>query len=128
MEIISLSIDDETLNKLEEIQENSSFNGRSELIRKAIENLYQETSDREELEGRLNAVIIARHPHQNEQNIAEISHDFDDILTTQLHSKLSNDKCLEVFHTDGSADKVIEFYNRLEGSKDTESVNILPQN
>lgn len=128
MEIISLSTDDETLNKLEEIQENSSFNGRSELIRKAIENLYQETSDREELEGRLNAVIIARHPHQNEQNIAEISHDFDDILTTQLHSKLSNEKCLEVFHTDGSADKVIEFYNRLEGSKDTESVNILPQN
>lgn len=128
MEIISLSIDDETLDKIEEIQENSSFNGRSELIRKAIENLYQETSDREELEGRLNAVIIARHPHQNEQNIAEISHDFDNILTTQLHSKLSNDKCLEVFHTDGSADKVIEFYNRLEGSKDTESVNILPQN
>lgn len=128
MEIISLSIDDETLDKIEEIQGNSSFNGRSELIRKAIENLHQETSDREELEGQLNAVIIARHPHQNEQNIAEISHRFDDILTTQLHSKLSNDKCLEVFHTDGPADKVIEFYNQLEGSKDTESVNILPQN
>ncbi len=128
MEVISLSIDDETLDKIEEIQESSSFNGRSELIRKAIENLHQEASDREELEGRLNAVIIARHSHSKEQKIAEISHEFDDILTTQLHSKLSNDKCLEVFHTDGSADKVIEFYNQLEGSKDTESVNILPQN
>ena len=128
MEIISLSIDDETLDKIEEIQKNSSFNGRSELIRKAIENLHQETNKREDIEGRLNAVIIARHPHKNEHSIAEISHDFDDILTTQLHSKLSNDKCLEVFHTDGPADRVIDFYNRLEGSKDTESVNILPQN
>lgn len=128
MEIISLSIDDETLDKIEEIQENSSFNGRSELIRKAIENLHQETSEREDIEGRLNAVIIARHPHRNENKIAEISHDFDQVITTQLHSKLSNDKCLEVFHTDGKAEKVIEFYNRLEGSKNTESVNILPQN
>ena len=128
MEVISLSIDDETLDKIEDIQENSSFSGRSELIRKAIENLHQETSNREELEGRLNAVIIARHPHSNEQKIAEISHDYDEILTTQLHSKLSNDKCLEVFHTDGPADEVISFYNSLEGSKDTESVNILPQN
>ena len=128
MEVISLSVDDETLEKIEEIRKNSSFNGRSELIRKAIENLHQETSDREELEGRLNAVIIARHNHSKEQKIAEISHDFDDILTTQLHSKLSNDKCLEVFHTNGPADRVIKFYNQLEGSKDTESVNILPQN
>jgi CopG family nickel-responsive transcriptional regulator len=128
MEIISLSIDDKTLDKIEEIKESASFNGRSELIRKAIENLHQETVDREELEGRLNAVIIARHPHSHEQKIAEISHEFDDVLTTQLHSKLSNDKCLEVFHTDGPAEEVIEFYNKLEGSKDTESVNILPQN
>jgi CopG family nickel-responsive transcriptional regulator len=128
MEIISLSIDDETLDKIEEIRESASFNGRSELIRKAIENLHQETADREDLEGRLNAVIIARHPHSHEQKIAEISHHFDDVITTQLHSKLSNDKCLEVFHTDGPAEEVIGFYNKLEGSKETESVNILPQN
>ena len=128
MEVISLSIDDETLGKIEEIQDNSSFNGRSELIRKAIENLHQEISDRDDLEGELNAVIIARHSHSKEQKIAEISHRFDDVLTTQLHSKLNNDKCLEVFHTDGTAERVINFYKELEGSKDTESVNILPQN
>lgn len=127
MEVISLSIDDETLDKIKEIQGNSSFNGRSELIRKAIENLHQETNDREELEGELNAVIIARHSHTKEQKIAEISHNFDDVLTTQLHSKLNNDKCLEVFHTNGTAERVINFYNQLEGSKHTESVNILPQ-
>lgn len=128
MEVISLSIDDRTLQKIEEINENASFNGRSELIRTAIENLHQQTNNRDKLEGELNAVIIARHAHSKEQNIAEISHKFDDILTTQLHSKLDNNKCLEVFHTNGKADKVINFYNNLEGSKNTESVNILPQN
>jgi len=128
MEVISLSIDYETLEKIGEIQENSSFNGRSELIRKAIENLHQETSNREKLEGKLNAVIISRHEHSNEQNIAKIAHKHDSILTTQLHSKIDTEKCLMIFHTNGPAKNVINFYNKLQGSKKTRSVNILPQN
>lgn len=128
MEIISLSIDEETLAKIEDIHEKGSFNGRSELIRKAIENLHQEIARKNALEGRLNAVVVVRHPHKKESEIARISHSFDQVITTQLHSKLDSDKCLEIFHVDGPADQVIELYNQLEGSKHTESVNILPQN
>jgi len=128
MEVISLSIDDQTLEKIDEIQEKGSFNGRSELIRKAVEGLYQDINDRSHLKGKINAVIVVRHPHKHEHGISEISHSFDDIVTTQLHSKLSDDKCLEVFHTNGPADEVLNFYNNLQGSKHTESVNILPQN
>lgn len=128
MEIISLSLDDETMEKIEDIQENSSFNGRSELFRKAIENLHQEVRSNQNLDGDLNAVLVVRHPHRKEQEIASLAHEYDRVITTQLHSKLDGEKCLEVFHTDGSADEVIEFYNSLEGSKHTESVNILPQN
>ncbi|QGA79921.1 CopG family ribbon-helix-helix protein [Candidatus Nanohalobium constans] len=128
MEIISLSLDEETLEKIDEIQEEASFNGRSELIRKAVENLHQEVEDNQSLEGELNAVIVVRHPHKKEERIAHISHDFDDVVTTQLHSKLDGQVCLEVFHTNGKAERVINFYNELEGSKHTESVNMLPQN
>lgn len=128
MEIISLSLDEETLGKIDEIQDQASFTGRSELIRKAVENLHQEVIDNQSLEGNLNAVIIARHPHRKEQRIAEIAHEFNGVITTQLHSKLDGENCLEVFHTNGKAEKVIKFFDRLEGSKHTESVNILPQN
>jgi len=127
MEVISLSIDEDTMSKIDEIQEEASFNGRSELIRKAVEGLYQEVADRDKLSGDMNAVVVVRHPHKHEGGISEISHEFDDIVTTQLHSKLNNEKCLEVFHTNGDADRVIDFYNQLEGSKNTESVSILPQ-
>ena len=127
MEVISLSTDEETLNKINEIQQAASFDGRSELIRTAIENLHQQAEDNQSLEGELNAVIVVRHPHKKEQRIAHISHEYDDIVTTQLHSKLNGENCLEVFHTQGKAQKVISFYNELEGSKNTESVNILPQ-
>ena len=128
MEIISLSVDEETLDKIEKIQAEASFKGRSELIRKAVENLHRETQKNQKLEGKLNAIIVTRHPHRREQKIAEIAHRFDDVLTAQLHSKLDGDNCLEVFHTNGPAERVIQLYNELEGSKNTESVNILPQN
>jgi CopG family nickel-responsive transcriptional regulator len=127
MEIISLSLDEETLDKIDSIQEKASFNGRSELIRTAVENLHQEVEDNQSLEGELNAVVVVRHPHKKEQRIAHISHEYDDIVTTQLHSKLDGENCLEVFHTHGKAERVIGFYNELEGSKHTESVNMLPQ-
>lgn len=128
MEVISLSLDKETEDKIEEIQEEANFNGRSELIRKAVENLHQEVIDNQRLEGELNAVIIARHPHRKEQEIAEIAHQYNNVITTQLHSKLDGENCLEVFHTNGVAEDVIDFFNGLEGSKHTESVNIMPQN
>lgn len=121
-------MDEETLGKIEQIQEEGSFNGRSELIRKAIENLHQEVKTNQKLEGELNAVIVTRHPHKREQKIAEIAHEYDSVITTQLHSKLDGNNCLEVFHTNGKAEKVIDFFNELEGSKSTKSVNILPQN
>ena len=127
MEIISLSLDEETLNKIENIQEKASFNGRSELFRTAIENLSQKIKENNSLKGEINSVIIVRHPHTKEQSIAHISHKYDDIITTQLHSKLDSENCLEVFHTGGDAERIIKFYNQLEGSKHTESVNILPQ-
>lgn len=127
MEIISLSIDDESQAKIDEIESEASFNGRSELIRKAIGNLHEELVSRKKLEGFLNAVVVVRHPHNAEGSISEISHRHDDVIITQLHSKLDNDKCLEIFHTEGSAKEVLDFSQDLEGSKHTESVRLLPQ-
>lgn len=128
MEIISLSLDERTLDKIGELQEKSSFDGRSELFRTAIENLHTNLEENRSLEGDLNAVIVVRHPHTQEQRVAQISHKYDEIVDTQLHSKLDGESCLEVFHTQGKADRVISFYNELEGSKHTEAANILPQN
>mgnify|MGYP006276308731 FL=1 len=127
MEIISLSLDGETLSKIDEIQEKASFNGRSEMIRKAIEGLHQELIERENVKGDINAVIVVRHPHKHEHGISNISHSFDEVITTQLHNKLNNEKCLEVFHVKGEAEKIVELQNQLEGSKHTEAVDILIQ-
>jgi len=125
MEVISLSLDSETLEKLEEIQERSSFNGRSELFRKAIDQLHRTQNSLSDMEGSINAVIVVKHPHKRERSVTEIAHKHDGMLKSQLHSKLDEENCIEIFQVEGEAGEVRSLYNQLKGSKDTESVQII---
>jgi CopG family nickel-responsive transcriptional regulator len=127
MEIISLSLDEATLDKIGEIQEQTHFDGRSELVRTAIESLHQETHKLSDFENRLNALVVVRHNHTKEGAISDIAHQFEHIINTQLHSNLQNENCLEVFHVDGDAATIKEFYRTFKSSKSTAAVNILPQ-
>lgn len=127
MEVISLSLDERTLEKISEIQDKTRFQGRSELVRTAIESLYQETNSIADLQNHLNALVVVRHDHQKEGTVSDIAHDFEAIINTQLHSNLKNGNCLEVFHVDGDAATIKDFYNTLKASKSTEAVNLLPQ-
>lgn len=128
MEIISLSLDENTLKKIEEIQEKTNFEGRSELVRTAVESLHQELTKLSDYQNQLNALVVVRHNHTKEGAITDISHRFEDIINTQLHSNLQNGNCLEVFHVDGDAEEIKGFYKTLKASKSTEAVNLLPQN
>ena len=127
MEIISTSVDQKTVEKLDFIQENSSFDGRSELVRKAVSDLYEDTRRKKGLTGEISAAIVLQHSHESEQKISEISHSTDGIILTQLHNSLDNGTCLEVFLVQGSSDKVLDFYNDLNGVKATDSVSFIPQ-
>lgn len=127
MEIISLSLDETTLDKIEDIQEKTNFDGRSELVRTAIESLYQETNKLSDYNDGLNALVVVRHNHSKEGVISDIAHRFEPVINTQLHSNLQNGNCLEVFHVDGEAGEIKTFYRTLKASKSTEAVNILPQ-
>jgi metal-responsive CopG/Arc/MetJ family transcriptional regulator len=70
MGIISCSLDEETEDKIDFIQENSAFDGRSELIRKAISEMYEETKRKQGLTGKINAVIFVQHSHESEHKVS----------------------------------------------------------
>lgn len=127
MEIISLSLDSSALAKIEQIQDVTNFQGRSELVRTAIDTLHRDTFTLDDYTGAMNAVIVARHQHRHEGAVSDISHGFGQLINTQLHSNLKDGNCLEIFHVDGTAARIKSFYNELAASKQTESVNILPQ-
>jgi NikR C terminal nickel binding domain. len=38
--------------------------------------------------------------------VSGITHNFEDLITTHLHSKIEKEKCMELFVIDGDAEKV----------------------
>lgn len=126
MEVTSVSLDDSTEQKIEEIMERTSFDGRSELLRKAVDELHAGMDTLEHTGEMLNAVIVVKHPRE-EKGVSEISHRYDSLISTQLHSTLDAETCLEIFHVNGASDTVKEMYKHLHGSRSTESVRVVPQ-
>lgn len=127
MGIISCSLDEETEDKIDFIQGNSAFDGRSELIRKAISDLYLDTKQKKGVSGEISAAVFVEHDHENEHRVSEIAHRTDDIILTQLHHRLDEQRCLEIFLVESQGSEVVRFYDNLNGSKATDTVRLILQ-
>jgi CopG family nickel-responsive transcriptional regulator len=107
MAIISLSLSETMLEELDRVQKEMRFSGRSEVIRAAIRMLLGELKEKS-LIGRVKGILLLIHEHEAEGLVTNVKHNFLDIIHTQLHNRLREGKCLELFLLDGEAERVRE--------------------
>nr|QNO53241.1 putative nickel-responsive regulator [Methanosarcinales archaeon ANME-1 ERB6] len=106
MTIISISLTAEILNEIDKLQQELGFSGRSEVMRAGARMLLADNKEKENLEGRLNSVLLLIHTQKVEGTVTEIKHKYEDIISTQIHNHLREDKCLEVFILEGDAARI----------------------
>ena len=106
MAIISISLNDKLLTEIDQLQEELGFSGRSEVIRAGARMLLADNREKEKLEGRLNSVLLLIHSQKVEDTVTAIKHEFEDIISTQIHNHLREDKCIEVFILEGDAARI----------------------
>ncbi|MGA1866658.1 MAG: CopG family ribbon-helix-helix protein, partial [Thermoplasmatota archaeon] len=70
-------------------------------------------------------VLVIVHESHRVSDMDEIRHNFMGIITTQIHSHLKNDKCLEVFIVKGDADEVIAMISRFRGKDELDYVKFV---
>src|SRR3972149_2220681 len=109
MPIISISLNDNILEEMTNSQNTLGFSGRSELIRAAVRMFIAEMKTQNELTGKINGVLITSHNQDTEHFVTNIKHKNEDIINTQIHSRLENGKCLEVFILEGTADLCVYY-------------------
>jgi CopG family nickel-responsive transcriptional regulator len=114
MTIISISLPDELLEELEKRIREQGFSGRSDVVRAGAKMLIADCKEKERLEGSLNSVLLVIHPQNVEDTVTEIKHEFEDIISTQIHNHLRKDTCLEIFILEGDADRVKELVRMLQ--------------
>ncbi|MEJ2281202.1 MAG: CopG family ribbon-helix-helix protein [Candidatus Bathyarchaeota archaeon] len=112
MTIISVSIPEILLERVESSIKEQGFANRSEILRQALRTFINESKNINELSGEITAsitIIYERKPTKGQ--ISEIHHSFGDIISTFLHAHIDEDYCLEVIVVKGEADTIKKLVN-----------------
>jgi CopG family transcriptional regulator, nickel-responsive regulator len=125
MTIVSLSFPDQMVKDLDQIQDTGGFAGRSELVRAAIRLLIEDRKEKDSLLGHVNAVIVVTHDESNEAPITKLKHEFEDIVKTHIHNKISHSNCVELFLVEGEGRKVASMTKAFQREEKMKSVKLI---
>ena len=125
MAIVSLSFPDQMVKDMDQIQKSGGFAGRSELVRAAIRLLLEDSKEKDALSGRMNAIIVVTHDESNEAPITRLKHEFEDIVKTHIHNKISQNNCVELFLLEGDGKKVGSMTREFQKEDKLKSVKLV---
>ena len=114
MTIVSLSFPDQMIKEMDQIQKSGGFAGRSELVRSAIRLLFEDSKEKSALSGRMNEAPITR-----------LKHEFEDIVRTHIHNKISQNNCVELFLLEGDAKAIGSMTREFQKEDKLKSVKLL---
>ena len=114
--IISISLNDELLERVDEVQRELGFSGRSEVIRAGIRMLIADSKEREKLTGTLNSVLMLVHTKSVEDTVTRMKHEHEGVINAHLHCHLRGDKCLEILVLNGDAPKIKQLVDAFHSS------------
>jgi CopG family nickel-responsive transcriptional regulator len=123
--IISISLTEDLLSEMDAIERELGFSGRSEVIRAGARMLIADSREKRRLSGRLSSVLMVIHSQGAEDVVTKIKHRFEDIIKTQIHSHLREDKCLEIFTIEGNAGRVKELVKLFQSNGKIEYVKLV---
>ena len=125
MPIVSISLNDEILAELDKLQKSMGFSGRSEAIRAGIRTFVSDEKQKSELSGNIHAILLVVHNDEYDHVVSGITHNFEDLITTHLHSKIEKEKCMELFLIDGDAEKVSTMTRNFQTNKNMDTVKLV---
>ena len=126
MTVVSVSMPDELLERIDTFADEHGYTGRSEVVREAARNLLGEFEDKQ-LEGRdLMGVVTVLFDFQStdvEQRMMHLRHDYDELVTSHVHNHVGDHYCMELFILEGELTDISTFVGKIRATKDILSVD-----
>ena len=123
--IISFSVPEKLLERVENSIREQGFANRSEIIRQALRAFVMESRSLRELEGEIAASITIIYERGTKKGqISEIQHSFGDIISTYLHAHIEEDYCLEEIVVKGEADNLRKLVDAFRTSKHIDQIKV----
>jgi len=123
--IISVSVPDELLVKLDNSIKKRGFASRSEILRQAIRAFMEEYRSLESITGEVTATVtvIYAKAAKNERMLS-IQHEYENVVLTFLHSHVDKDNCLEVMVVKGPIQNIRKLTDALKANRAVKQIKV----
>ena len=119
MTVVSVSMPESLLERLDEFAEEHGYTGRSEVVREASRNLLGEFEDRD-LEGRdLMGVVTVVFDHETssaEERMIQVRHEHEDDVVSNVHNHVGDHYCMELFVLEGRLEEISTFVRKIRAT------------
>jgi CopG family nickel-responsive transcriptional regulator len=131
MTVVSVSMPDELLERIDGFAEDHGYTGRSEVVREAARNLMGEFDDRKLEDRDLIGVVTVLFDYENttvEERMMRLRHEHEHLVASNVHNHVGDHYCMELFILEGSLTDISTFVGKVRATKDTLSVDysVLP--
>lgn len=126
MAVVSVSMPDELLERIDAFSEEHGYTGRSEVVREAARNLLGEFEDTKLEDRDLMGVVTILFDYDStdvENRLMHLRHDHDEVVTSHIHNHVGEHYCMELFILEGSMADISTFVGKVRATKDTLTVD-----
>ncbi|EMA42104.1 CopG family ribbon-helix-helix protein [Halococcus hamelinensis] len=128
MSIVSISMPEELVTRLDEFADDHGYSGRSEVVRQSARNLLSEFENEQEENEELASVVIALFDYglsHVEQQLMQLRHEHNNLVVSNDHCHTNGPYCMELFVLDGSMEDISTFIRKVRAVSDIDSVDHL---
>ena len=128
MTVISITLPYELLARLDALVRERGYYSRSEAIRDAIRSMLAEAELAKVEGGLIAAVILVASDLMRkdvDSKLVEIRSEYEDIVTENLHQRIGNEYCIDVFLALGERKRIAAFVGRIRGTRGVRDVKVV---
>ncbi|MGB9987652.1 CopG family ribbon-helix-helix protein [Salarchaeum japonicum] len=126
MAVVSVSMPDELLERIDDFADSHGYTGRSEVFREAARNLLGEFEDKRLEDRELLGVVTVLFDYQSttvEERMIRLRHEYEGLVSSNVHNHVGDHYCMELFILDGTLEEISEFVGRVRATQDTLTVD-----
>jgi CopG family nickel-responsive transcriptional regulator len=126
MTVVSVSMPEKLLDRIDTFADDHGYTGRSEVVREAARNLLGEFEDARLEERELMGVVTVLFDYETtsvEERMMHLRHEHDELVASNFHSHVGNRYCMELFILDGSLEDISTFVGKIRATQDIVSVD-----
>jgi CopG family nickel-responsive transcriptional regulator len=126
MTVVSVSMPEDLLERIDEFSTEHGYTGRSEVVREAARNLLGEFEDKRLEDRKLMGVVTVLFDFEStnvEERMMHLRHEHEQLVASNFHSHVGDHYCMELFILEGSLEDISAFVGKIRATKDTLTVD-----